>query len=31
VEQAQEYQKKVFEAVGDFVEMVLKRWRKFDL
>ncbi len=25
-----EYQKKVFEKVGDFVEMVLERWRKYN-
>ena len=28
---AKEYQARVFTAVGDFVEMVLKKWRMFDL
>lgn len=27
---AEEFQKRVFEKVGDFVEMVLKRWRKYN-
>ena len=31
VEQARQYRKKVVEAVGDFVELVLSRWRKFKL
>jgi creatinine amidohydrolase len=31
VEQAREYREKVIEAVGDFAEMVLARWRKFGL
>ncbi|KAA3634107.1 MAG: creatininase family protein [Calditrichaeota bacterium] len=31
VEQAKEYRKKVVETVGDFVEMVLGRWKKFGL
>ena len=30
-EQAAKYQQEVFKAVGDFVEMVLGRWKKFDL
>jgi creatinine amidohydrolase len=31
LEQAKEYREKVISTVGDFVEMVLNRWRKFDL
>jgi creatinine amidohydrolase len=31
VEQAKEYRKKVSATVGDFVESVLERWRKFGL
>ena len=31
VEQAKEYREKVCEKVGDFVEMVLGRWKKFGL
>ena len=31
LKQAQQYRKKVIAAVGDFVEMVLDRWRKFGL
>lgn len=31
VKQAREYRKKVAETVGDFVELVLKRWQKFGL
>lgn len=29
VKQAKEYRKKVIETVGDFVEMVINRWKKF--
>jgi creatinine amidohydrolase len=28
---AKEYQRKVIEIIGDFVELVIKRWKKFDL
>lgn len=31
VKQAKEYRLKVIEAVGDFTEMVIKRWKKFGL
>jgi len=31
VKQAKAYRQKVIEAVGDFAEMVLERWRKFGL
>jgi creatinine amidohydrolase len=31
LDRAKEYQKRVFDAVGDFVAMVLSRWRKYDL
>jgi creatinine amidohydrolase len=31
IKQAKEYRKKVVETVGDFIELVLKRWQKFGL
>jgi hypothetical protein len=31
MEKAKQYREKVIASVGDFAEMVLTRWRKFDL